>query len=250
MNFGSLLFRLANVRCEQCQTQLQMADAKAGSALICPSCQHQMPIEMRGENTAHVQFNKDLVPASEEVTLQREGSISIIEKRWRSKYSKYLIGLALLCDSLWIAAAMWTYINRHDFETPERVVALAIFGLFTLVVFYRALQQLLNTTTIMLKNDKVVVGTAPISWGRVKVYRTDEIASFTVWKINPKKSEAPPQFSFGVDLHTTDGRLEKLCPANDLTEALYIEKTIEELLHIETTPVKKSEDDDVDEFAV
>jgi hypothetical protein len=96
------------------------------------------------------------------------------------------------------------------------------------------LQELFNTTTIMLKNDKVVVGTGPIFWGGMKIYRTDEISSFTVWRMDPEKNEGRPKFSFAVDLHTKDGRLERLCPANDLNEAIYIEKTIEELLHIES----------------
>jgi hypothetical protein len=243
MKFAGLLFRLANVRCEQCQAQLKLEDVNAGAAMVCSACEHEMPILVRGENTAHISFDKNLVKPSEEVVLQREGSISILHKHWRSKYSKYVISFAFLWNLGCGAAIYWIYSNRHDEETLLRSGATAFLCLLGFAILYRGLQELLNKTTIMLKNDKLVVGTSPIFWGAVKIYRTDEIASLTVWRMDPDINEGRPRFSFGVDLHTKDGRLEKLCPASDLNEAIYIEKTLEELLHIESGA-------SVDHFAV
>ncbi len=236
MKFAGLLFQLADVRCEQCQVQLKLEDVNAGQAMICHACKHEMPILSRGENTAHISFDKNLVKPSEHVVLQREGSISILHKHWRSKYTKYLVATAFLWNLACGAGLYWIY-SLHHHEHEEiigRAMALGILSLIGFALFYRALQELFNVTTIMLKNDKVVVGTSPIYWGSMKVYRTDEISSFTVWRMDPAKNEGRPRFAFGVDLHTKDGRLEKLCPASDLNEAIYIEKTFEELLHIES----------------
>lgn len=235
MSLNRLLFDLADVHCEKCQAKLKWEDVNSNVSLVCHSCQHEMPIQARSEDTAHISFDKNLVRPSEYVELQREGSISILKKQWRSKNSKFIIAGAGIYEGLWWAGAIATYLHRHSEATPKLVGLLVLFGGIGLVIFYRLLQELLNTTTIMLKNDKVVVGTGPIFWGGgVKIYRADEIASFTVWRMDPKKSEGRPRFAFGVDLHTKDGRREKLCPASDLNEAIYIEKTFEELLHIES----------------
>ncbi len=235
MSLSGLLFNLADVRCEKCQAKLKWEDINASVALVCASCKHEMPIQARSENTAHISFDKNLARPSEYVELQREGSISILKKRWRSKNSKYIIVASAIYEAIWWAGALLTYLNRHSDATSFRIGLLLLFGGIGLVLFYRLLQEILNTTTIMLKNDKVVVGTGPIYWGGgVKIYRADEIASFTVWRMSPDKQGGRPRFSFGVDLHTKDGRLEKLCPASDLNEAIYIEKTFEELLHIES----------------
>jgi hypothetical protein len=243
MKFAGLLFRLADVRCEQCQVQLKLEDVNAGVAMVCSACKHEMPILVRGENTAHISFDKNLVMPSEEVVLQREGSISILHKHWRSKYSKFIIALAFLWNLGCGAGFYGLYSNRHHEDILMQGVGLALLCLLGFALLYRGLQELLNKTTIMLKNDKLVVGTSPIFWGPVKIYRTDEIASLTVWRMDPEINEGRPRFSFGVDLHTKDGRLEKLCPASNLNEAIYIEKTLEELLHIESGA-------SVDHFAV
>jgi len=244
MSLSGLLFNLADVRCEHCQKKLKWNDVNANVAMVCHSCKHEMPIQARSENTAHISFDKNLVRPSEYVELQREGSISILKKQWRSKNSKYVIMGASLYQVLWWIAAIATYFHRQSDETAVRIGLLVLFGGIGLVIFYRLLQELLNTTTVMLKNDKVVVGTGPIYLGGgMKIYRADEILSFTVWKMDPEKHQGRPQFSFGVDLHTKDGRLERLCPASNLNEAIYIEKTIEELLHIESGAA-------VDHFAV
>jgi len=231
MSFSGLLFSLADVHCEQCQAKLKWADVNAGVAMVCSSCKHEMPIQACGEKTAHIRFDKNLVRPSEEVVLQREGSISIIEKKWRTKFTRYVVGLAVVWNTLAVIGSWSAY---HATDNTLQMSLMIFAGVIGLAILYRALQELFNTTTIMLKNDKVVVGTAPIFWGGMKIYRTDEIASFTVWRMDPEKSQGRPRFQFAVDLHTKDGRLERLCPANDLNEAIYIEKTIEELLHIES----------------
>lgn len=240
MGFGDLLFKLADVHCEQCQTQLKLGDVNAGIAMVCSSCKHEMPIQTLSENTAAIHFDKNLIRPSEHVSLQREGSIFSIEKKWRTKFTRVLTAVALIWNAL-ILVGSWQAL--HGGGNLFLNSMLIMFGFVGLVILYRTLQELFNTTTIMLKNDKLVVGTAPLYWGGMKIYRTDEIASFTVWRMNSEQNQGRPRFAFGVDLHTKDGRLEKMCPANDLNEAIYIEKTIEELLHIESGAA-------VDHFAV
>jgi hypothetical protein len=232
MIFRSLLFKWADVHCEQCQKKFKPEDFHAGEVLVCSSCSHQMPIQIRSDNAAHIEFDKNLVPPSDQVHLQRQGSISIIEKRWRSKRTKWIASLAFLWNLLWISGSLALYFS--GWEPSDTIVLQALVPiLIGLWLFKRSLQGLLNTTTIMIKDDKVVVGTAPIAWGPVRIYHRDEIASFSIWKIQKKNDKSHLVFSFGVDLNTTDGRHEKICLAGDVNEAIYIEKTIEELLAVE-----------------
>lgn len=225
MRIASYLFHLANVCCEKCLTKLKLQDIKAREALICSSCGHAMPL-----SETQLAFDKSLVRPSPQVSIQREASIFRIEKKWFSKSSKYIIGTSLIL-SFSLAGVIW-----YGVTSPAK--GLILFLPAAVLLIYRSAQEIFNTTTILIKSNKLVVGTSPLSLTPVKIYQTSDIEKFTLWRPHLLgKQQGHPIFAFGVDIKLKNGSTHKLCPAADLNEAIYIEKTIEEFLSIEDTAV-------------
>ncbi len=234
MSFAGFLFSLANVQCEQCQKKLKLENIKHNAVLECDSCGHSKPIEKRGQ-FPHIEFDKNLVRPADSVNIERRGSILIIEKKWFSKKSKILLGLAALWNLplLMMMAAPWSGLFPADsfhFEITEK----ALMGGIGLGLGLWALRHSLNRTRIMIKNSKMVVSTSPLDWKNLEIYDIGQIANVKLWD---NRKSGGPAFSFRVDLTMKDGTTVTLCPAEDCNEAVYIEKTLEEFLAIEQTPV-------------
>lgn len=235
MGLAGFLFSLADVRCEHCQHKFKIQDIQEDEFLHCSACGISKPIAKRGEKK-HIDLDKSLVRPSPSVQVQREGSIFIIEKKWVSKFSKFAMTVAALWNVLWISA-FWAsgkgYFSADliglDLLTKE-VLVLSGLGL-TLW----ALRASLNRTRIMIKNHKMVVSTSPFHWGSLEVYDINQIEGIRLWTEDPKTGK--PTFGFRVEMTLKDGRVVNLCPAMDSNEAAYIEKTLEEILLIEQTPI-------------
>jgi len=242
MPIANYLFNLANVCCEKCQTQLKLKDFKDHKedkkALICGSCGHAIPLDL--EEGLRLVFDKSLARPSPQVFIQREASIFRIEKKWHSKNSKYIV-LACLFWNLGLASLTWLFLFHLDSNSEWRLLylsGLTVSALMGLRLLYRCLQEFFNTTMILIKNNKLVIGTLPLSTAPVKIYKVADIQRFTLWRPHLiGKQHGHPVFTFGVDVQLKNGKVEKLCPASDLNEAIYIEKTIEEFLSIEEAPV-------------
>lgn len=233
MPVASYLFKLANICCEKCQAQLKLKDFKDQEALVCSSCGHVMPLQKN--EGIRLELDKSLARPSEQVKILREASIFRIEKKWFSKKSKYIIGLTVAWNAS-LAYSAWLSLAEASSLKWVLISSFAFSGILGLGLVYRSAQEIFNITTILIKNNKLVVATMPISTAPVKVYQVADIQRFTLWKPHLGKQHGHPIFTFGVDVSLKNGNVEKLCPASDLNEALYIEKTIEEFLSIEDAP--------------
>jgi hypothetical protein len=234
MGLSDFLFSLADVRCEQCQKKFKLLNIKDNEVLVCDACGATKPIAKRGD-VPHIEFDRSLVKPSASVNIERRGSIFILEKRWLSRTAKALMVIAGIWNVAWISAFFAVregYLPFELLQDPIAKKAIIIAGL-GLVIF--ALRAGLNRTRIMIKNSKMVVSTSPIHWGSLAVYDVHQIAGMKLWQNHPKTGQ--PAFSFRVDMTLKDGRTVTLCPANDSNEAAYIEKTLEEFLTIEQTPI-------------
>ena len=78
MSMNHILFRMANVRCEKCQTQFRIVDFSE-KGLTCSSCGLTKAIERIGEAPS-ITFDKSLVKPAKTVSIERIGSTFIIEK--------------------------------------------------------------------------------------------------------------------------------------------------------------------------
>ncbi|MEZ0392080.1 MAG: hypothetical protein ACAH59_07700 [Pseudobdellovibrionaceae bacterium] len=227
MGLASYLFQLANVQCEKCQIQLKLEDVQGNESLVCHSCGHTMPF--RHEHGLRMIVDRSLVRPSPQVHIERKGSIFIIEKKWKSPRSRFLFIATAFCGILALIEVL--FLNRQDL-----LLGLCVLGLFTIPLVVLSLQHIFNSTTIMIKNNKMVVGSGPLSLGGIQIFNVSDIDHFGVWRATPGAEPKAPRFAFGLDLTLKDGSVKKICRASDLSEAIYIEKCLEEILHIEETP--------------
>lgn len=235
MSFAGLLFSLANVRCEQCQKKFRLKDLKDNEFLVCEACGIAKPIVQRGDAPA-IDYDKSLIKPTPAVNIERKGSIFILEKRWLSRHSKFVLFLAFVWNAAWISS-LWAirhgYLPADTFQMDPLQKNLVI--LSGLILLMWALRSSLNRTRIMIKNKKMVVSTSPIHFGNLAIYDITQISGMKLWQQNKKTGQ--PSFNFRVDMTLKDGRTVTLCPAQDSNEAAYIEKTLEEFLAIELTPI-------------
>jgi hypothetical protein len=234
MDQAGLLFSLADVRCEHCQTKFRLQDFKSTHSLVCSSCGQSVEFFDKA-GVPHLGFDPNLVRPSEAVHIRREGSIFIIEKRWLSKLSRLLVILAGLWNGVWITGFLGLkngWIESLPFEYDSWIL-ISMIGT-GLALAFLALRSILNKTRIMVKNSKLVVSDSPLSWGNLMIFDIQDIQGTSLWRKDPKSDL--PLFSFSVNLHLKDGRTVRLCRAQNCNEAAYIEKTLEEILIIEKTP--------------
>lgn len=235
MKLEQIKFSLAEVRCEHCLKKFKLRDIQINDVITCSSCGHSNPIVQRDKVTL-IEFDRDLVRPTSSVQIQRQGSVFIIEKKWSSRSSKLLVGLALLWNLGWMGI-LWA--SRNYYLPPDLLTLnslsknLLVFGGLILVLW--AFRSSFNRTRILIKNRKLIVSTSPLDWKSLLIIPIDQIKELKFWKDNPKSGL--PSFRFSVDLELIDGRTLKLCPARDCNEAAYIEKTLEEFLRIERAPI-------------
>lgn len=233
----------AKFRCDNCQKDLGGEDVLLKSSesgeIVCPACSHRHEIRLLDENHPFYGFDHQAVQACETVHLMREESISIVEKKWKNKFIYVWSALSL---GIFLIMAGFAYIQWSQFANLgfEVLAAIAILGFALLATLFKFLQFWLNHTKLMLKRDRLVIGHLPISFLNYQVVMFENIKGFSMWK--RLGQVGPLSFRFGLFLVTKDEKEIFISPCSEISEALYLEKTLLELIQIEQTELKETEE--------
>lgn len=233
----------AGFHCDNCQKSISAEDilknGEETGTVVCGACCHKLEVRYLDEAHPFYSFDYQTVKACETVHLQREEAISIIDKNWKNRFAK-VWALASIAVALLLGFAFyyqWSQFSSLGFEVLAAMVVLSI---VLLVCFYKFLQMWLNHSRLMLKKDRIVIGHLPLSFQNYRVVMFDKIKGFSLWK--RKGQVGPLQFRFGLYLVTNEGEEIYISPCSAINEALYLEKTLLELIHIEQTELKEVED--------
>lgn len=206
---------------------------------VCPFCRHTVSGRIR-EGLRSYNFNIDQIQPSDSVQLQREESISIIEKKWQARAGWVYYLLGSVSFGLLLLWSMNQTLRVTDLS-GNTLVGMGILLIISLIFWYRSLQFMLNASRIMMKKDRLVVAQMPLSFSSLAVIPLDEIGSFSFWRNAAEKE--PLQFSFRFEAIMKNGKKYFLAPCRNLAEALYLEKSLIELILIEKTEPPRSEED-------
>lgn len=106
----------------------------------------------------------------------------------------------------------------------------AVFSFIGLWWIYTALCELFNTTTILLKDDKVTFWTKPFSLSTRKAVDVADIANFSLERAKNGTDNGRKVFKHYVSIKLKNGNLIRLCKVRDMNEAAYVEKLLEDKL--------------------
>jgi hypothetical protein len=197
----------------------------------CPNCRHQLSIKTQNEIPFYA-FNLDSIMAVDSIRLEREGGISILEKKWGWKSARVHLIMWLFLGAL-LALSIANFSLQFSTWPLEMVIIFLILLMAFIFFSFRFLQSALNVTKIMMKKDRLVVATLPLSFSSLHVILFDDILGFEYWK--KVGDSLPLQFLFKFKIRLKDGRSLNLAPVANISEALYLEKTLMELILIERT---------------
>ncbi len=197
----------------------------------CPFCSHKIPIKVQNEIPGYA-FRLDHIMANDSVRLQREESISILEKKWRWKTGVQWLSLSAVSFMVILSIAF-----SQDAKLSQWSAIFVGLFLLSLILFlvstFLFLQRALNSTRIMMKKDRLVIAQMPLSFSSLQVILFDDILGYEFWKNRSENS--PLNFTFSFNIKLKDGKSVKVAPCSELSEALYLEKTLLELILIEKT---------------
>lgn len=231
--------------CENCQQKLTSKAIRQSfneiGFFVCPHCQHSIKKELLSSFWRYG-FNLENVMAEDAVGVKRQDGLSIIELKWHWKSGirwLAICSMAFLCLSSILATAGF----RFTMMSRDQYIGSALLLIVIFLSGLRSLQFILNRSRIVMKKDRMVVVTEPLSMTNLQVVLFSDIQCFDYWKYLTEKS--PLSFSFRFYVNKKDGSRVLLTPVTQISEALYLEKTLLELIQVEKTSLPPVSEEDV-----
>lgn len=197
----------------------------------CPRCGFNLKIKKSEV------WDKSQVKPSSQVQVRRGAGELQIDLRWLSPSSGVYFLFTLAWNGFMAFVISLMYLNPEKIVSPK--LALVVIGFFSLIgisLAYGALCELLNTTTLLIKNRRLVIFTRPISTSPIQSYNLDEIANISVERSVQSRNKKKKFFRYALNVNLKVGKKKHLYRARDLNEALYVEKLLEEHLTLKDDP--------------
>jgi transcription elongation factor Elf1 len=244
MSLVNVLLKLTSFKCPKCTHQFTQEDVhKAESqiksgVLVCPSCQHLL-----GHSTptqSNQLFDKTIYKPSADLkfTQNQNGTLSF-SLPWKTK----MTSIILLFGFVWLSMcgiAIYMSIKSggatiNGVYTTDLGKIKNMMGLFCIPGFLTlsfGLVQFLNKRQITVSRSLISFFDEPL-WS-LKLTRIDpkNIMNLAVVRHTTGTVNGQRQFAHAVNVHFKDGQAIKLCNANSLADALFVEQTIEKFLGI------------------
>lgn len=193
---------------------------------------NKIVVALRKEVNAN--FDKSNIKPSPRVKISRQSGFQI-DQKWLSSRSNFHIISALLANIVtW--PGVHVFLKKEVYAQNPAFGAFAIFPLVALFLTYKALGELLNTTTIQIKSGKLLSLTSPVSFSAPILINTAELNNVLVRRHREGKKGGDHIYSYLLVAHLKNDDEKVILRAKDLNEALYIEKLIEEHLNIADQP--------------
>lgn len=111
-----------------------------------------------------------------------------------------------------------------------------LFGLIGVRLAYSALCEFFNTTTILLKSNKIAFWTKPFSMNSGQIVNGADIANLSLERIEGGRQNRRKIFKHFVNIQLKNGDLIHLCKVQDMNEGIYVEKLLEDKLGLKDDP--------------
>jgi hypothetical protein len=240
LGIENFLLKLPAAKCPSCNFQLRLEHIKAmrsKSEYQCPQCQHPIPTRADGPPLP-IQIDKANAVATPQVKVTHRGDEFRVDIRWLSKSSFLTISFAVMWNAIiWLMGS--TLLTAEAGEVRNATLgyaAVGSFGLLGLWLVYLALCEVFNTTTILVKSDKIAFWTKPIAMSGPQVIDVSAINNLSLERVVEGHKNNRRSFKHFINIQLKNGDLVQLCKVQNMNEGLYVEKILEEKLGLKDNP--------------
>lgn len=210
--------KLGVAKCVTCQSVFSFAD--------------QVP---PADSGAPVPAARAEVPLPSGIRVEQWGHELCLARRWFTPAVLFLLFFCVAWDGFLV---FWYSMAFSDANTPWIMIVFPVAHVaIGIGLTYFTIASLLNTTRIRVANGQLSVRHGPLPWLGSCDISVDDIEQIFCSE-KTKHGENGSHTFYGVNAMLTDGRKIKLVSGlSEADQALYIEQTIEDHLHIPDRPV-------------
>lgn len=229
------LLRLAEAKCPHCLHQLEISDPQQVALkreLVCGNCGWVIKTQ---NHQAGIAVDKSQAQKTSQVKVAQHGNDLQVDIRWLSKSSKFIVTFAIIWNVI-ISSAGFAFFQpgaQVSFMIYPITILFAVIGLW---LAYSAVCEFLNTTSILVKKDKIVFWTTPLSLSGPATYPLADIANLGLERSEGGEQNGRRIYNHFINIHFKNGDIVRLTRVQDMNEGIYVEHILEERLGLQDNP--------------
>lgn len=183
-------------------------------------------------------MSKENATPTPQVKVTQYGGEFRVDIKWLSKPSAFIITFAIMWNGIISVAITLLFLTQSGRQQSQNTgyLMVGLFGVIGLCLLYFAVCEIFNTTTIIIKANKMSFWTRPISLYSTKTIDVLDISNLTLSRVKNGQQNNRRVFKHFINILLKNKKTIRLCKVQDLNEGMYVEKLLEDRLNLKDDP--------------